>query len=133
MHKKHKHKYLSILIITSCTLAILLSVVLIEANNSTNIVVKDLLASLNKLTIPSFTTAENKSQTESYLIQKNINEELEKEITDLKKVLKLNSSLSEYSIENAKVLSRNKSYWLNTIIIDKGTKNNLKKHGSNNL
>ena len=41
--------------------------------------------------------------------------------------LDLNKTLTEYSIENATILSRNKSYWLNTITIDEGKKNGIKK------
>ena len=48
-------------------------------------------------------------------------------IEELKKQLELNSTLTEYTIENATITSRNKSYWFNTINIDKGSKNGIKK------
>ena len=69
----------------------------------------------------------NKNQTKSYIIQKNINKSLEKEIEELKETLELNKTLTEYNVENATVLSRNKSYWFNTITIDKGHKSGIKK------
>ncbi len=66
-------------------------------------------------------------QSESYLIQKNINESLEKEIEELKDALDLNRTITEYNVVNATILSRNKSYWFNTITIDKGKKAGIKE------
>jgi len=68
---------------------------------------------------------ENKN--ESYIIQKNVNESLEKEITELKATLELNRTLTEYTPINATILSRNKSYWFNTITIDKGKSSGIKE------
>ena len=67
------------------------------------------------------------NQNESYTIQKNINIVLEKEINELKKLLNLNSTLSEYNIINATILSRNSEYWLNQITLDKGMKDGVEK------
>ncbi len=67
-------------------------------------------------------------KTKSYTIQKNINTSLEKEIKELKETLELNHTLTEYTPINATILSRNKSYWFNTITIDKGRKDNIKKN-----
>lgn len=53
--------------------------------------------------------------------------ELQKEVTDLKSTLKLNATLSEYNYINATVVNRNIGYWYNTLNIDKGTKNGIKK------
>ena len=69
----------------------------------------------------------NINQDESYLIQKNINDSLEKEIKELKDLLELNKTLTEYTPINATILSRNKSYWYNTLTIDKGKKDGIKK------
>lgn len=68
------------------------------------------------------------NQSESYIIQKNINTSLEREIKELKEVLQLNKTFTEYEAINATILSRNKSYWFNTIIIDKGKKDGLKQN-----
>jgi rod shape-determining protein MreC len=54
-------------------------------------------------------------------------EELQKEVTELKSTLELNSTLSEYSYVNATVVNRNVGYWYNTFVIDKGSKNGIKE------
>ena len=128
MFKKNKKKI--IIIVISLILILLLSVsLLIERTNNTFL--KDISMSINKIVMYPFTSLnKNKgiNQTESYLIQKNINSSLEKEIQELKKTLELNKTLTEYSPVNATILSRNKSYWFNTITIDKGKKDGIKKN-----
>ena len=54
-------------------------------------------------------------------------EELQKEVTELKSTLDLNSTLSEYTYVNATVVNRNMGYWYNNLVIDKGSKNGVKK------
>ncbi len=54
-------------------------------------------------------------------------QELQKEITELKSVLELNATLSEYTYINATVVNRNIGYWYNTLNIDKGSKNGVKE------
>lgn len=76
--------------------------------------------------IKLYNVEKNIDQSESYLIQKNVNESLEKEIQELREVLELNRTLTEYDTVNATILSRNKSYWFNTITIDKGKKDGIK-------
>ena len=53
--------------------------------------------------------------------------ELQKELAQLKSLLDLNATLSEYSYVNATVITRNVMYWYNTLTIDKGSKNGIKK------
>ena len=53
-------------------------------------------------------------------------EVIQKEIQELKDTLELNKTLTEYTPVNATILSRNKSYWFNTITIDKGSNQNEK-------
>ena len=77
--------------------------------------------------IKLYNVEKNVDQSESYLIQKNVNESLEKEIEELKKELELKRTLTEYKTVNATILSRNKSYWFNTLSIDRGTKDGLKE------
>jgi len=67
---------------------------------------------------------EKVEKTELYYAQI---EELQKEVTELKSTLKLNSTLSEYSYVNATVVNRNVGYWYNTFTIDKGSKNGIKE------
>ena len=54
-------------------------------------------------------------------------EELQKEVTELKSILDLNATLSEYTYINATVVNRNIGYWYNNLTIDKGSKNGVKK------
>ena len=54
-------------------------------------------------------------------------EELQKEVTELKSALDLNATLSEYTYVNATVVNRNIGYWYNNLVIDKGSKNGIKK------
>ena len=53
--------------------------------------------------------------------------ELQKEVTELKSILELNSTLSEYTYVNATVVNRNIGQWYNNLVIDKGSKNGVKK------
>ena len=53
--------------------------------------------------------------------------ELQKEVNDLKKTLDLNATLSEYTTINATVVNRNIGYWYNSLTVDKGSKNGVKK------
>ena len=128
MFKKNKNKLIVIIIVT--VLIVLLSISLL-INKSNNTFLKDITMSINKIVMYPFTSLnKDKSitQTESYLIQKNINSSLEKEIQELKETLELNKTLTEYSPVNATILSRNKSYWFNTITIDKGKKDGIKEN-----
>ena len=71
---------------------------------------------INKIVMYPFTALNSEkdvNHNESYLIQKNVNESLEKEIQELKEALELNKTLTEYTPINATILSRNKSYWYN--------------------
>ncbi len=52
--------------------------------------------------------------------------ELQKEVAELKSILDLNSTLSEYTYVNATVVNRNIGYWYNLLTIDKGSKNGIK-------
>ena len=135
MHKRkmyHKVNKKIVICIISFIVIILMGISL-QLNRNTyfvEVLFKDVSIVFNKIVMYPFTalnTDKNVNQTESYTIQKNVNSSLEKEIQELKAVLSLNETLTEYIIENATVLSRNKSYWFNTITIDKGKKNGIKK------
>ena len=128
MYKRNKKKIT--IIIIAIVLIILLSISLLFYRGK-NTFLKDISISINKVVMYPFTSLnkeKNKKQTESYIIQKNINSSLEKEIQELKETLELNKTLTEYSPVNATILSRNKSYWFNTITIDKGTKDGIKEN-----
>ena len=66
-----------------------------------------------------------KDASKSYLIQKNINVHLVEEIEQLRDTLALNQTLTGYEIVNATVVNRNKSYWYQTLTIDKGKSDGL--------
>lgn len=55
------------------------------------------------------------------------NQELENQITELKKVVNINSVLSEYELINAVVISHDVGYWYDTIIINKGMNDNIQE------
>ena len=130
MFKKKNKKKKIIIITTIILLVIILIPVSLQLNRKPTVfenIFKDTTMIINKVFMYPF-TALNKSdytQDESYVIQKNVNESLQKEIEELKAQLKLNSTLTEYTPINATILSRNKSYWYNTITIDKGKKDGI--------
>ena len=133
MYKKKKDKNKILLFILIPILVIILLFMSLNKNryvSSIESILKDTTTFIQKvLLIPStkpFNKEKNKDQSESYIIQKNVNESLEKEIQDLKAQLELNKTITEYTPENATILSRNKSYWFNTITIDKGKKDGIK-------
>ncbi len=93
-------------------------------------ILKDATVVVQKIAMAPFTTLngeKGKTMTESYTIQKNVNVHLEEEIEELKKLLELNHTLTEYTPVNAMVLSRNRSYWFQNITIDKGKKDGVQK------
>lgn len=119
MHKKVKRKR-EILIILICIVLIIISMVVIKEPKLDGLL-KGATISINKLITPKV------------IIQNDIKndattDELKKEISELKEALKLRKTLSEYSVETATILSRNKSYWLNNIIIDKGKREGLSEN-----
>ena len=132
MYRKKKDKkksIISLFIILIVLLALLSGSLLITRNKNTFL--KDGVILIEKIFMYPFTALnkeKNETQTESYTIQKNVNESLEKEIQELKEELELNKTLTEYEPINATVLSRNKSYWFNTITIDKGSKSGIKNN-----
>ncbi len=68
-----------------------------------------------------------KKQIQNYNIINTQNEELKEDINDLKKILNLNTSLSDYEYMYSTVISRNIAYWYNTITIDKGSFSGVKE------
>lgn len=133
MYKKKKKKHKLIIIFISCIIIFILLFVSFTLNRNYTLVEsigKDITMFFNKVIMYPF-TALNKSKNEdlskSYIIQKNVNTSLEEEIQELKKALELKKTLTEYDTVTATVLSRNKSYWFNTVTIDKGKSSGIKK------
>lgn len=132
MYKKNKSKKKVTIIIITIVLFFLMSISIILNREVTAVedFFKTITTTINKVIMYPFTALnkeKNINQTESYLIQKNVNASLEKEIEELKNMLDLNRTLTEYESVNATILSRNKSYWFNNLIIDKGKKDGIKK------
>lgn len=131
IYKKRRQNKKLITVVGAIVLVTLLvvSIVLNRQMGPLESVLKDIVMTLEKVVMTPLTTnskEKNTTQSESYLIQKNVNTSLEKEISELKEALELNKTLTEYDPINATVLSRNKSYWFNTLTIDKGKSSGLK-------
>ena len=89
--------------IIGLTLLIIILFFSLRRNSNLTIIetnIKDLLAS----TI-SFQKKQSRDQTKSYLLQKNINQSLNEEIKELKDLLNLNSTQTEFNCENRKNLN----------------------------
>lgn len=130
-NKKTKKRNLIILgVIIVAIIALVFSIQLNRANFFGEGLVKSVIMTIDKIVMYPFTALngeKNVDQSESYLIQKNVNASLEKEIQELKEVLDLKTTLTEYTPINATILSRNKNYWFNQIMLDKGSKDGIKK------
>lgn len=133
MYKNKKTKKRNLIILSVVIVAIIALVSSIQLNRANFFgegLVKSVIMTIDKIVMYPFTALngeKNVDQSESYLIQKNVNASLEKEIQELKEVLDLKTTLTEYTPINATILSRNKNYWFNQIMIDKGTKDGIKK------
>ncbi len=128
MYKRKKEKKNKLIILIVFIILICLLVVSLIIPRKNNSLFKDGVIMIEKVIMYPFTSIKEKEKidkTESYLIQKNINSSLENEIQELKETLELNKTLTEYEPINATILSRNKSYWFNTITIDKGKKSGI--------
>lgn len=66
-----------------------------------------------------------KEQASSYKALEVKNQELENQLKELKKILDLNTALSDQSYLNATVINRNTSYWYQMITLDKGKKSGI--------
>ena len=133
MKKKYSKRKKYIIFSIALGLIVLLgvSVIIDRKTGKIETLLKDVAMLSSKVVMYPFTALnkeKGKTQSESYLIQKNVNASLEKEIQELKEALELNKTLTEYAPINATILSRNKSYWFNTITIDKGSLSGIKKN-----
>ncbi len=132
MYKRKKKNNKLIIGIIIISLFVLLTVsLLVQSNGSKNNVFKNIAMMVDKIIMFPFTslnTDKNIDQSKSKIIEKNSNKELQEEIKELKEALELNKTLTEYESINSTVLSRNKSYWFNTITIDKGAKSGISEN-----
>ena len=129
--KKKKVKYSHFGIAIILLVLLIISLLTQRSGNHKNNVLKTISMTIEKVVMYPFTALNNgkgEKQTESYIIQKNVNASLEKEIQELKEALELNKTLTEYEPINATILSRNKSYWFNTLTIDKGSASGISEN-----
>ena len=129
--KNNKKKITILIVIITLILLLILSLFLTRKKSRVETLIKDTTTIIQKIVIYPFQTlskSKKTDQSESYLIQKNVNSSLEKEIQELKETLELNKTLTEYEPINATILSRNKSYWFNTMTIDKGKTDGLREN-----
>ena len=119
-YKYNRHIDLRYKIIMGMAIIVLGIVLLSFSFNSKYLYVEKFL---NSLFYYPFSNLKNDKD----IIGKNINDELEKEIEDLKKLTKISQVLSEFEKVNAVVVSRDVSYWLDEIIINCGSKQGLKE------
>ena len=123
--KKNKKMKKKILIVISLVIGIILLLISLNTNRKTNFIesiFKDIVIFPSKVV-----SKNNDKDAESYLLEKNENDELRREIDELRGVLELNNTMSEYTKINTTIISRNKSYWFNTLTIDKGSSSGIKK------
>ena len=70
----------------------------------------------------------NEELSKRMIVITNEKEELESlrnEVEDLKELVKIEKTFSEYETIYAQVISRNKMYWFNTVILNKGSKSGI--------
>lgn len=63
-------------------------------------------------------------ENEKYKVE---NEELKKQLSDMKELLNINATIAEYTYLNANVINRNLDYWNDTLIINKGEHDGITK------
>lgn len=127
MKKKKNRKQEDIMLGLGVLVVIILLVISLSIDNDNGFIIKDVSMFIEKIVMLPI-TKDNKTNIKSYTIEKHNNEELKKEVSELKKALELNKTLTEYDPVNATILSRNKSYWFNTLTIDKGKNSGIKKN-----
>ncbi|MBP3920013.1 MAG: rod shape-determining protein MreC [Bacilli bacterium] len=132
MKKKNSNILKNLIVILLIIVIIMLSLVLINKRYSLpNSFIKEGILFLDKLvTIPNKNIDNNKikEENEKLKIYKQENEELKEEIKKMKSNLELKTLLSDKDIVFATVSNRNLDYWNETLNIDKGLKDGIKKN-----
>lgn len=134
MYRKNKKMKKIIIIIIVIVIAFFVLFYSLSSNRKITLVesfFKDVSSIVMKgvmLPFTSLNASKDEDLTESYIIQKNLNVHLEEEIEQLREALDLNQTLTGYDVVNATVITRNRGYWYQTLTIDKGSKDGLKKN-----
>lgn len=116
--KKIDIKYKMIILIISGGIIFSLLFFSIKQNWNISFILKDILY------FPITIISPNNNQ-EIKLIGRE--EELEQEVNDLKKLLNISQTLTEFTSINATVINRNAAYWSEELTIDKGSNNNVEE------
>ena len=111
MYKNKKREKVNFKILIAVTIILVMvglavSVQMSRSNFFGEGIIKDIVTTIQKVVMYPFTalnSEKDKNQTESYLIQKNVNASLETEIQELKDMLDLNKTLTEYTPINATI------------------------------
>ena len=126
--KKKKNKYKKLISLTFIfVLVFILFFYFINDNRNNHILFsnfKDIRANTPKIITLSFNS---KEKLDNSILIKEINNDYQKEIENLKNTLNLNSLNSSKEFINATVVKRSTNYWYNLITIDKGKKDGIKK------
>ena len=91
-------------------------------------IIKDLTLFIEKSISSPFNQNGKETAHEEELYLKSLNTEYQKEIEDMKKLLGLNSALSDTKHINATIINRNVDYWSNTLTIDKGSNDGISEN-----
>jgi len=120
MRKRRKKKIDFKYKIIFCMISIILSIVLLFISFTYNFS----FSFINDIFYYSFKSLNNKND----IIGTNINSELEKEIISLKEELSIPFLLSDFEIINGVVISRNPSYWLDEIVVNRGKRDGIEEN-----
>ena len=130
-NKFNKDKIIIPSILIVFVLLIIISIDVDNRSKNNQSIVKDFVMFVEKVVMYPFNLFDkNKdiNQSNSKIIKENIESAIEKDNQELRDLLDLNKTITEYIPINATILSRNKSYWFNTLTIDKGSSSGIKKN-----
>ena len=129
--KFNKDKIIIPSILIVFVLLIIISIDVDNRNKNNQSIAKDFVMFVEKIVMYPFNILDKSKETDqsnSKIIKENIESAIEKDNQELRDLLDLNKTLTEFVPINSTILSRNKSYWFNTLTIDKGTSSGIKKN-----
>ena len=129
--KFNKDKIIIPSILIVFVLLIIISIDVDNRNKNNQSIAKDFVMFVEKIVMYPFNNLNKSKETDqsnSKIIKENIESAIEKDNQELRDLLDLNKTLTEFVPINSTILSRNKSYWFNTLTIDKGTSSGIRKN-----
>lgn len=122
MRRKRRKKELDLKYkIISIMFFIVMAIALLAFSFKSNYLV--ITDSINNIFFSLFSGLSN----ETDIIGKNLNLELEQEITSLKKITNIKSVLTDFKVINGVVISRNPTYWLDEIVVNRGSRDGIEE------